>query len=149
MISLLDYSQRLTTIQKCDCGGTNASNAEIMSMGKDKNHDLDPSSRVCLSSQECPSTDSSRVLDEEKRSDSEEVAIETQKHQTLSSVVSSAYKWSQETFPTVTIVVAHLPFALIPFAFASSNPFSSRLIYLYLYPVFSSFPLFSSRWGSN
>jgi Na+/H+ antiporter NhaD/arsenite permease-like protein len=36
---------------------------------------------------------------------------------TLVSLASDAYKWSQETFPTVTAVVSHLPFALIPFAF--------------------------------
>jgi Na+/H+ antiporter NhaD/arsenite permease-like protein len=35
---------------------------------------------------------------------------------TLVSLVEDAYKWSQETFPTVTAVVAHLPFALVPFA---------------------------------
>ncbi|KAF4338677.1 arsenite efflux transporter like [Fusarium beomiforme] len=29
-----------------------------------------------------------------------------------------AYEWLQETFPTVMAVMAHLPFALVPFAFA-------------------------------
>jgi Na+/H+ antiporter NhaD/arsenite permease-like protein len=29
-----------------------------------------------------------------------------------------AYEWLQETFPTVMAVAAHLPFALVPFAFA-------------------------------
>ncbi|KAK2762876.1 hypothetical protein FQN54_001051 [Arachnomyces sp. PD_36] len=37
---------------------------------------------------------------------------------TLVSLVSDTYQWLQETFPTVTAVVAHLPFALVPFAFA-------------------------------
>ena len=37
---------------------------------------------------------------------------------TLESLVADAYTWSQETFPTVTAVLAHLPFALVPFAFA-------------------------------
>ncbi|KFY45698.1 hypothetical protein V494_00824 [Pseudogymnoascus sp. VKM F-4513 (FW-928)] len=36
---------------------------------------------------------------------------------TLVSLSADAYRWSQETFPTVTAVLAHLPFALIPFAF--------------------------------
>lgn len=36
---------------------------------------------------------------------------------TLTSLAADAYRWSQETFPTVTAVIAHLPFALIPFAF--------------------------------
>lgn len=37
--------------------------------------------------------------------------------QTLVSLVTDAYRWSQETFPTATAVLAHLPFALVPFAF--------------------------------
>lgn len=37
---------------------------------------------------------------------------------TLASLSAKAYRWSQETFPTVTVVVTHLPWALIPFAFA-------------------------------
>jgi hypothetical protein len=36
---------------------------------------------------------------------------------TLTSLSADAYRWSQETFPTVTAVLAHLPFALVPFAF--------------------------------
>jgi Na+/H+ antiporter NhaD/arsenite permease-like protein len=37
---------------------------------------------------------------------------------TLISLLADAYRWCQETFPTVTAVVAHLPFALVPFAFS-------------------------------
>ncbi|KAG5302464.1 arsenite efflux transporter ArsB-like [Histoplasma capsulatum G186AR] len=36
---------------------------------------------------------------------------------TLVSLLKNAYRWTQDTFPTVTAVVAHLPFALVPFAF--------------------------------
>ncbi|PVH71460.1 putative arsenite efflux transporter ArsB-like protein [Cadophora sp. DSE1049] len=36
---------------------------------------------------------------------------------TLVSLAADGYRWLQETFPTVTAVVAHLPFALVPFAF--------------------------------
>jgi Na+/H+ antiporter NhaD/arsenite permease-like protein len=36
---------------------------------------------------------------------------------TLISILGDAYRWCQETFPTVTAVLAHLPLALIPFAF--------------------------------
>lgn len=36
--------------------------------------------------------------------------------QTLVSLVTDTYSWLQETFPTVTAVVSHLPFALVPFA---------------------------------
>ncbi|KAK9416913.1 putative Citrate transporter-like domain-containing protein [Seiridium unicorne] len=40
-----------------------------------------------------------------------------QHSRTLTSILADRYRWSQETFPTVTVVVSHLPFALIPFAF--------------------------------
>ncbi|KAK2797189.1 hypothetical protein FQN50_009288 [Emmonsiellopsis sp. PD_5] len=36
---------------------------------------------------------------------------------TVVSLFADAYRWTQDTFPTVTAVVAHLPFALVPFAF--------------------------------
>jgi Na+/H+ antiporter NhaD/arsenite permease-like protein len=36
---------------------------------------------------------------------------------TLMSLCRRGYRWSQETFPTVTAVLSHLPFALVPFAF--------------------------------
>jgi Na+/H+ antiporter NhaD/arsenite permease-like protein len=36
---------------------------------------------------------------------------------TLTSLVRDFYSWCQITFPTPTAVVAHLPFALVPFAF--------------------------------
>jgi Na+/H+ antiporter NhaD/arsenite permease-like protein len=37
---------------------------------------------------------------------------------TLVSLVTDAYHWLQETFPTATTVTAHLPIALVPFAFS-------------------------------
>ncbi|KAL2862806.1 putative arsenite efflux transporter ArsB-like [Aspergillus lucknowensis] len=37
---------------------------------------------------------------------------------TLESRSLDLYRWLQETFPTVTAVVSHMPFALVPFAFA-------------------------------
>ncbi|KAK5996790.1 hypothetical protein PT974_02133 [Cladobotryum mycophilum] len=36
---------------------------------------------------------------------------------TLVSLAQDAFRWLQETFPTATAVIAHLPFALVPFAF--------------------------------
>ena len=36
---------------------------------------------------------------------------------TLVSLVTDAWAWSRETFPTATFVLAHLPLALVPFAF--------------------------------
>lgn len=38
-------------------------------------------------------------------------------HRTLTTIIRQRYRWSQETFPTMTAVASHLPFALIPFAF--------------------------------
>ncbi|RYP76074.1 hypothetical protein DL770_007292 [Monosporascus sp. CRB-9-2] len=44
-------------------------------------------------------------------------ALEQQPQQeTLASLTEKAYSWCQETFPTATVVVTHLPFALVPFA---------------------------------
>ena len=42
-----------------------------------------------------------------------------QKHQpaTLVSLFTDGHFWCQETFPTVTAVLGHLPYALVPFAF--------------------------------
>jgi hypothetical protein len=37
---------------------------------------------------------------------------------TLVSLAKDVFRWSQETFPTATAVMAHLPFALVPFAFS-------------------------------
>ncbi|KAK5135333.1 hypothetical protein LTR08_005437 [Meristemomyces frigidus] len=37
---------------------------------------------------------------------------------TFVSLTANTYRWMQETFPTATAVVAHLPFALVPFAFS-------------------------------
>ncbi|KAI1268185.1 hypothetical protein F5Y18DRAFT_415641 [Xylariaceae sp. FL1019] len=72
-------------------------------------------------------TISSRGVEKEKRSAQEAVASATSetmgerrtgdRQQTLVSISTDAYRWSQETFPTVVAVLAHLPFALLPFAF--------------------------------
>ncbi|RDW58931.1 putative arsenite efflux transporter ArsB-like [Aspergillus mulundensis] len=37
---------------------------------------------------------------------------------TLESSAIATYRWLQETFPTVTAVISHMPFPLVPFAFA-------------------------------
>ncbi|KAF7856087.1 hypothetical protein EAF04_010041 [Stromatinia cepivora] len=59
----------------------------------------------------------------DKRAVSEQISrkVELRKqrgHTTLVSLFGDAYLWCQETFPTVTAVVSHLPFALVPFAFS-------------------------------
>jgi Na+/H+ antiporter NhaD/arsenite permease-like protein len=68
-------------------------------------------------------TTSSGEMDEKKRTFSERISREVALRQergrpTLVSLVVDAYGWLQETFPTVTAVVAHLPFKLVPFAFS-------------------------------
>ncbi|KAF4620187.1 hypothetical protein G7Y89_g14634 [Cudoniella acicularis] len=65
------------------------------------------------------STKGSGEMDEEKRTFSEQIALQQQRGRpTLVSLIGDAYSWSQETFPTVIAVLAHLPFALVPFAFS-------------------------------
>ncbi|KAH8684378.1 putative arsenite efflux transporter ArsB-like protein [Tricladium varicosporioides] len=64
-------------------------------------------------------TKSSGEIDEERRTFSERVKIQPEAGRaTLVSLAKNSYRWSQETFPTVTAVLWHLPFALVPFAFA-------------------------------
>ncbi|KAF2093419.1 putative arsenite efflux transporter ArsB-like protein [Rhizodiscina lignyota] len=61
---------------------------------------------------------SKQVLDLEKQSPRREVDAEKQNGEptTLVSLMVEWWSWSRETFPTVTTVFAHLPFALVPFA---------------------------------
>ena len=54
---------------------------------------------------------SSGEMDEEKRN------MNPENPATLVSLVKDGYMWLQETFPTAITVLAHLPFALVPFAF--------------------------------
>jgi hypothetical protein len=53
-------------------------------------------------------------IDEEKRGATCQ-AVEEPPHNLLS-LASDTYRWLQETFPTVTVVVSHMPFPLVPFA---------------------------------
>ncbi|ERF76355.1 hypothetical protein EPUS_09323 [Endocarpon pusillum Z07020] len=69
--------------------------------------------------EEKPGTDEAkREVDHRKRILHEIELRHARGRPTLVSLVADAYTWSQETFPTVTAVLAHLPFALVPFAFA-------------------------------
>ena len=43
---------------------------------------------------------------------------ETSSRTTVSSLIADGYRYCQETFPTATAVFMHLPFKLVPFAFA-------------------------------
>lgn len=65
-------------------------------------------------------TQSPEEIDEKRFTErvSYEVAHQQQRGRaTLVSKCQDAYRWCQETFPTVVAVVAHLPFLLVPFAF--------------------------------
>ena len=59
--------------------------------------------------------------DEEKRAYSERISDEVAHQEERTTIVSLIYdfhRWSQETFPTCTAVLSHLPYALLPFAFS-------------------------------
>ncbi|KAJ6102421.1 Arsenical pump membrane protein ArsB [Penicillium sp. IBT 16267x] len=56
------------------------------------------------------------ALDAEKRGELNNSG--KQQPATLVSISADTYRWMQETFPTVTVVVAHMPFPLVPFAFS-------------------------------
>ncbi|EGS19676.1 putative arsenite transmembrane transporter protein [Thermochaetoides thermophila DSM 1495] len=60
---------------------------------------------------ETSSSENTQSPDAEKQSTKQEPA-------TLVSLAHDAYGWCQETFPTAMAVLAHLPFALVPFAFS-------------------------------
>lgn len=55
-------------------------------------------------------------IDSEKRAG--ESQEEPSQPTTLLSLCENTYGWLQETFPTVTVVISHLPFPLVPFALA-------------------------------
>ncbi|KAF1809148.1 hypothetical protein P152DRAFT_171085 [Eremomyces bilateralis CBS 781.70] len=58
-------------------------------------------------------------IDPEMRPSDDELSLESEPQPTtLVSLVKVFYRWCQESFPTVTAVLAHLPWALVPFAFA-------------------------------
>lgn len=53
------------------------------------------------------------------RTNSSELSFQPHKGRTtLVSLARDGFRWCQETFPTAAAVVLHLPFALVPFAFA-------------------------------
>jgi len=85
---------------------------------------LPPSTPVLLVSKNRDDTSSGetneekREIDHRKRISHEIELRHARGRPTLVSLVADAYTWSQATFPTVTAVLAHLPFALVPFAFS-------------------------------
>jgi Na+/H+ antiporter NhaD/arsenite permease-like protein len=101
-----------------------ANRAALEQEGRDAMVEHEPALTQTYLPEAQPQT-SSGEMDEKKREMdlkkriSREVALRQARGQpTLVSLVADAYMWSQETFPTPTAVVAHLPFALVPFAFS-------------------------------
>jgi hypothetical protein len=105
-----------SSVAKLVTRGDNSQNAQSTSVGSTTNskQDLDRPESSHLP----------QVLsgdDEEKRVFSERISDEVARQQdrpTLVSLLDSFHRWSQETFPTVTAVLSHLPYALLPFAFS-------------------------------
>ncbi|ETS86309.1 hypothetical protein PFICI_00137 [Pestalotiopsis fici W106-1] len=65
--------------------------------------------------EETKSSETETVVD--RSAGSEGKGNQNRSHRTLTMILAERYRWSQETFPTMTAVMSHLPFALIPFAF--------------------------------
>ncbi|KAJ5529959.1 hypothetical protein N7527_003352 [Penicillium freii] len=90
---------------------------------KEKFPELQPPGGVAIDSKQPARASSPEALDSRQTTDTvDEEKSGYPYHQdngprTLASLTGDIYRWSQETFPTVTVVVSHMPFALVPFAF--------------------------------
>ncbi|KAI0808536.1 putative arsenite transmembrane transporter protein [Xylaria sp. FL0064] len=90
--------------------------------GEDVDHGVTPAS-----SQKRTDTQSSDEIEEKKGELTKDMSVTNTRRtstgpasnntRNLVSVTASAYRWTQDTFPTVVAVLNHLPFALLPFAF--------------------------------
>ncbi|CAM1500536.1 Fc.00g096980.m01.CDS01 [Cosmosporella sp. VM-42] len=58
------------------------------------------------------------VASSHDESSHQETPFRERERATVISLLAAAYEWLQVTFPTVMAVMAHLPFALVPFAFS-------------------------------
>ncbi|KAF3055129.1 hypothetical protein GL218_07529 [Daldinia childiae] len=59
-----------------------------------------------------------REMDAEKQPRYNVAIHQENERATLVSLTTDSYRWAQETFPTAAVVMSHLPFALVPFAFS-------------------------------
>jgi len=106
--------------QRKSTGGGNSASPGISFT----NAEVDEIKQVAESGETRSPSALSEDTDEKKRRDvdlerriSHEVTLQQERGAaTLVSKLEDLYRWSQETLPTVTAVVAHLPFALVPFA---------------------------------
>ena len=135
---ILTQSPRSLALAKRDAdGGRSAQNADDHIANTHSNNDLDITEMSATeekqestpaNSQSHPSPESilgapAKDLDEEKSAIPNRTPCESALGQepkqptTLASLSADAYRWSQETFPTATAVMSHLPFPLVPFSF--------------------------------
>lgn len=90
---------------------------------KEKFPELQPYSGVTVNNnKELALAASPEALDTKHVTDTNDVEKYSQSSKeepsTLVSLSADFYRWLQETFPTVTAVVSHMPFPLVPFAFS-------------------------------
>lgn len=76
---------------------------------------MDNSHKLTLSASPEPLEVTPTFAVDEEKTDNMDLK-ETNSHQTLMSLAKDLHRWLQETFPTVTVVVSHMPFPLVPFA---------------------------------
>ncbi|KAJ5502148.1 hypothetical protein N7463_005022 [Penicillium fimorum] len=90
---------------------------------KEKFPALQPPDSVAMDSKHLARATSPEALDSRQTTDTTDEEKRGYPYQqnngprTLVSLAADLYRWSQETFPTMTVVVSHMPFALVPFAF--------------------------------
>lgn len=65
-----------------------------------------------------PSSDSPSSAEVDEKAVQSTGHVGKKGHTTLSTLIADGYRFCQETFPTATAVVMHLPFKLVPFAFS-------------------------------
>jgi Na+/H+ antiporter NhaD/arsenite permease-like protein len=90
---------------------------------KEKFPELESSGVSSLDNKRLALTSSPEPLDSRQTTDTTDEEKRAYPYQqdgppTLASLCADLYRWLQETFPTVTVVVSHMPFPLVPFAFA-------------------------------
>jgi Na+/H+ antiporter NhaD/arsenite permease-like protein len=106
--------------------GTTASekrvNSEGMNAAASSSDEIEahkPRSEQGFEAQGSPDTLSSAEANEKGSSTSPRGDVKAQHSRTtIASLIADVYRFSQETFPTATAVVMHLPFKLVPFAFS-------------------------------
>ncbi|KAJ5342070.1 hypothetical protein N7541_011194 [Penicillium brevicompactum] len=90
---------------------------------KEKFPEIQTPDDLAMDGKQLALTTSPKALDSRQTTDAtdlekNEFSFEENGPPTLLSLSSNLYRWLQETFPTVTVVVSHMPFPLLPFAFA-------------------------------